>query len=197
MRGLAMPIACRPTTSLWCVTFCRRIWWRPSFPGGSTVNCTPCWCQSLPALQTGNNPTYGKSPMSSRLASKAARDASEDGSEIDLHDLGPFPEIQDLLSAVTDTELLSEFLAEAMVEAQPEEIQDLVLDRPAHRHPREPPRRGNRSESGAPGAGLGLCVNGQAPGDRTTRNPSASGTPGRARRCLHRIGPRGRSKHLP
>ena len=65
-----MPIACRPTTSLWCVTFCRRIWWRPSFPGGSTVNCTPCWCRSLPALQTGNNPTYGKSPMSSRLASK-------------------------------------------------------------------------------------------------------------------------------
>ena len=56
-----------------------------------------------------------------------ARDVSEDGSEIDLHDLGPFPEIQALLSAVTDTELLSEFLAERMVEAQPEEIQDLVL----------------------------------------------------------------------
>ena len=58
---------------------------------------------------------------------ESARDASEDGSEIDLHDLGPFPEIQDLLSAVTDTELLSEFLAEAMVEARSEEIQDLVL----------------------------------------------------------------------
>ena len=56
-----------------------------------------------------------------------ARDISEDGSEIDLHDLGPFPEIQALLSAVTDTEWLSEALVEAMVEAQPEKIQDLVL----------------------------------------------------------------------
>ena len=58
---------------------------------------------------------------------ETARDISEDGSEIDLHDLGPFPEIQDLLSAVIDTELLSELLAEEMVAARSEEIQDLVL----------------------------------------------------------------------
>ena len=56
-----------------------------------------------------------------------ARDVSGNDSEIDFLELGPFPEIQALLSAVTDTELLSESLAERMVEAQPEEIQDLVL----------------------------------------------------------------------
>ena len=56
-----------------------------------------------------------------------ARDVSGNGPEIDLLDMGPFPEIQDLLSAVTDTEWLSQSLAEAMVDAQPEEIQDLVL----------------------------------------------------------------------
>ena len=47
--------------------------------------------------------------------------------DMDLHDLGPFPEIQDLLSAVTDTEWLSQALAKAMTEARSEEIQDLVL----------------------------------------------------------------------
>ena len=56
-----------------------------------------------------------------------ARDASGSAPAIDPHDLGPFPEIQELLSAVTDTEGLSQFLAEAMIEARSEEIQDLVL----------------------------------------------------------------------
>jgi len=46
---------------------------------------------------------------------------------VDLHDLGPFPEIKDLLSAVADTEWLSQSLAGAMVESRFEEIQDLVL----------------------------------------------------------------------
>lgn len=56
-----------------------------------------------------------------------ARDVSGSDPDIDLLEFGPFPEIQALLSAVTDTEGLSEFLAERMVEAQSEEIQDLVL----------------------------------------------------------------------
>ena len=56
-----------------------------------------------------------------------ARDVSGNDPEINFLDLGTFPEIQALLSAVTDTELLSEFLAERMVEAQPEKIQALVL----------------------------------------------------------------------
>lgn len=56
-----------------------------------------------------------------------ARDISGDGPEADLLDLGPFPELQDLLSAVTDTEALSQHLADSMVDAQPEELQDLVL----------------------------------------------------------------------
>ena len=56
-----------------------------------------------------------------------ARDVSGNDPEIDFLDMGPFPEIQALLSAVTDTDQLSEFLAESMVEAQPEKIQDLVL----------------------------------------------------------------------
>ena len=47
--------------------------------------------------------------------------------DMDLHDLGPFPEIRDLLSAVADTEWLSQSLAEAMTESRSEEIQDLVL----------------------------------------------------------------------
>ena len=49
------------------------------------------------------------------------------GPDVDVLDLGPFPEIRDLLSAVTDTEGLSQFLAEAMTESRSEEIQDLVL----------------------------------------------------------------------
>ena len=56
-----------------------------------------------------------------------ARDVSRGETEMDFLDLGPFPEIQALLSAATDTEGLSQHLADAMVEAQPEEIRDLVL----------------------------------------------------------------------
>ena len=56
-----------------------------------------------------------------------ARDISGNGPEINLLDMGPFPELQNLLSAVTDTEGLSQHLADSMVEAQPERIQDLVL----------------------------------------------------------------------
>ena len=44
-----------------------------------------------------------------------AQDTSGDESDTDLHDLGPFPEVKDLLSAVTDTDELSQFLAERMV----------------------------------------------------------------------------------
>ena len=56
-----------------------------------------------------------------------ARDISGDGPEADLLDMGPFPELLDLLSAVTDTEGLSQHLAGSMIDAQPERIQDLVL----------------------------------------------------------------------
>ena len=56
-----------------------------------------------------------------------AQDTSGDESDTDLHDLGPFPEVKDLLSAVTDTDELSQFLAERMVESRSEELQDLVL----------------------------------------------------------------------
>ena len=56
-----------------------------------------------------------------------ARDISRNETEMNFLDRGPFPEIQALLSAVTDTEGLSQHLADSMVEAQPEKIQDLVL----------------------------------------------------------------------
>jgi ABC-type ATPase involved in cell division len=56
-----------------------------------------------------------------------ARDVSRSETEMDFLDLGPFPEIQALLSAVTDTESLSEFLAQRIVDAQSEEIRALVL----------------------------------------------------------------------
>ena len=56
-----------------------------------------------------------------------ARDVSRNETEMDFLDVGPFPEIQALLSAVTDTEELSQHLADSMVDAQPEEIRDLVL----------------------------------------------------------------------
>ena len=56
-----------------------------------------------------------------------ARDVSRNETEMDFLDGGPFPEIQALLSAVTDTEGLSQHLADSIVDAQPEKIQDLVL----------------------------------------------------------------------
>ena len=56
-----------------------------------------------------------------------ARDVSGTDPEIDFLEMGPFPELEDLLSAVTDTEGLSQHLADSMVEAHPEEIRDLVL----------------------------------------------------------------------
>jgi len=56
-----------------------------------------------------------------------ARDVSRNETEMDFLDRGPFPEIQALLSAVTDTEGLSQHLADSMVDAQAEKIQDLVL----------------------------------------------------------------------
>lgn len=73
----------------------------------------------------------GEQPDIRRIAEDVAarfREAQNvSGPEPDLHDLGPFPEIRDLLSVVTDTEWLSQALADAMVESQSEEIQDLVL----------------------------------------------------------------------
>ena len=148
--------------------------------------------------------TEGEQPDFSLLAEElvarleyARNVGGRDHPNIDLGDLGPFPEIEELVASVTDADAISQRWTEKVVASRTEVLRDLVLCRPAHRHPRKPPRRRHRSESGAPGAGLRLCVNGQVPGDRATRNPSASGTPGRARRCLHRIGPRGRSKHLP
>ena len=56
-----------------------------------------------------------------------ARDVSGDDSPIDFLEMGPFPELQHLLSAVSDTEALSQHLADSMIDAQPEGIQDLVL----------------------------------------------------------------------
>ena len=56
-----------------------------------------------------------------------ARDVSSNETEMNFLGRGPFPEIQALLSAVTDTEGLSQHLADSMVDAQPEKIQDLVL----------------------------------------------------------------------
>ena len=73
----------------------------------------------------------GEQPDIRRIAEDVAarfREAqSVTGPDVDLHDLGPFPEIKDLLSAVTDTEWLARSLAEAMTESRSEEIQDLVL----------------------------------------------------------------------
>ena len=56
-----------------------------------------------------------------------ARDVSRNEKEMDFPDADSFSEIQALLSAVTDTEELSQHLADSMVDAHPEEIQDLVL----------------------------------------------------------------------
>ena len=56
-----------------------------------------------------------------------ARGVSGDDPEVDFLDMGPFPELHDLLSAVTDTDELSQHLADSMVDAQSEEIRDLVL----------------------------------------------------------------------
>ena len=56
-----------------------------------------------------------------------ARDVSRSETEMDFLDVDQIPEIQALLSAVTDTEELSQHLADSMVNAQSEEIQDLVL----------------------------------------------------------------------
>ena len=56
-----------------------------------------------------------------------ARDFSRNEAEVNFLDAESFPEIQALLSAVTDTEELSQHLAESMIDAHPEEIQDLVL----------------------------------------------------------------------
>ena len=56
-----------------------------------------------------------------------ARDVSKNETEVDFLDADSFPEIQALLSAVTDMEELSSHLADSMVDAQPEEIRDLIL----------------------------------------------------------------------
>ena len=56
-----------------------------------------------------------------------AHEVTSSDPEIDFLDMGPFLELQDLLSAVTDTDELSQHLADSIVDAQPEEIRDLVL----------------------------------------------------------------------
>ena len=49
------------------------------------------------------------------------------GRDAELQDLGPFPEIEDLVAAVTDTENLSQRWAKEMVGSRTEDLQDLVL----------------------------------------------------------------------
>ena len=49
------------------------------------------------------------------------------GPDAELQDLGPFPEIEDLVAGVTNTENLSQRWAQEMVGSRTEELQDLVL----------------------------------------------------------------------
>lgn len=116
-----------------------------------------------------------------------------------LAEIGPgepgetIPQIEDIVTATTDSEALAERWARELVEARAEALQDLVLIDKRTGTPVSHRDVG----IGVSQAGLGLCLQWPVGGHRAARDTSASCAAGRARRRLCPIRPRRAGQRLP